>query len=127
MSKILSRILRRKLDDILEELESVPDVQLTFEHLDVLEKRFFSVHENMAFMLEQAHLHLRPVAALQLSRGLAHELRDQFSGLCIEQEPEFSDTLINVLEMRFQHLQHVFDDLLEQYASHTSILQGDRL
>ena len=35
MSKILSRILRHKLDEILDELESAPCIQLNFEHLDV--------------------------------------------------------------------------------------------
>lgn len=127
MSMILSRILRHKLDEILEELESAPCMELTFEHLDVLEKRFFSLHENMEFMLEQAPLHTRPAAALQLSRGLARELRDLFSELCIEHEPEFSSMLIDALEMRFQHLQDVIDDQLEQYASQTLTSQGDSL
>jgi hypothetical protein len=127
MSTILSRILRHKLNGILQELELAPGIELTFEHLNLLEKRFFSLHENMEFMLEQAQLGSRPAAALQLSRGLARELRDLFSELCIEHEPEFSDLLIDALEMRFRHLQDVMDDQLEQYASQTLTSQGDSL
>ena len=127
MSKILSRILRHKLDEILQDLESAPYMELTFEHLDLLEKRFSSLHENTECMLEHTRLHMRPAAALQLSRGLARELRDLFSELSIEHEPEFSSLLIDALEMRFQHLQDVMDDQLEQYASQTLTSQGDTL
>ena len=127
MSKILSRIFRHKLDEILEEFESIPCIELTFEHLDVLEKRFFSLHEDMEFMLEGSQLSSRPVAALQLSRGLHRLLRDLFSALCVEDEPEFSNMLIDALEIRFQHLQDVIDDQLEQYALQTSTSQGDTL
>lgn len=127
MSNNLSRILRRKLDDMLEELASVPCVELTFEHLDLLEKRFFSVHENMECLLECERLPSRPASALQLSRALARELRDLFAELCIEQEPEFSNMLIDVLEMRFRHLQDVFDDQLEHFFSKTINTQGATL
>jgi hypothetical protein len=124
MSTHLSRILRRKLDDILEELESAPCSELTFDHMDMLEKRFFSLHETMECLLECERLPSRPASALQLSRALARELRDLFAELCIEQEPEFSDMLIDALEMRFRHLQDVFDDQLEQFFSKTINTQG---
>jgi hypothetical protein len=127
MSTNLSGILRRKLDDILEELESAPCSELTFEHMDLLEKRFFSLHETMECILECEPMSSRPLSALQLSRALSRELRDLFAELCIEQEPEFSNMLIDALEMRFRHLQDVFDDQLEQYASQTLTSQGDRL
>lgn len=127
MSKILSRILRHKLDNILQDLESAPCMELTFEHIDLLEKRFFTLHENMEYMLEHVPLHTRPAAALQLSRALARELRDLFSQLCIEDEPEFSNMLIDALEMRFQHLQDVIDDHLEHFASQSLTSQGESL
>jgi hypothetical protein len=124
MSTILSRILRHKLNGILQELESAPSIELTFEHLDLLEKRFFALHENMECLLECERQPSRPASALQLSRALARELRDLFAELCIEQEPEFSNMLIDALEMRFRHLQDVFDDQLEQFFSKTINTQG---
>jgi hypothetical protein len=124
MSTNLSGILRRKLDDILEELESAPCSELTFEHMDLLEKRFFSLHENMECILECEPMSSQSVSALQLSRALSRELRDLFAELCIEQEPEFSNMLIDALEMRFRHLQDVFDDQLEQFFSQTINTQG---
>lgn len=124
IGKILSQTLRQQLDRLLDELNDHPNLELKFEHVDLLEKRFFGIYENMEFAIEQAQNMLRPVAALRLSRAFSGDLRQLFSELCIETDPEFSDCLINVLEIRFNHLQDGFAQALEQFLSPSTTNEG---
>ena len=70
MSKILSRILRRQLDSVLEALEFDSDFGLTFAQRDTLEKRFFELHE---FMESFTAMHFHPVSLNPVADALHNQ------------------------------------------------------
>ncbi|MFO0942310.1 MAG: hypothetical protein U0930_16350 [Pirellulales bacterium] len=114
-------IIRRDFRDTLDELASNAPLELSQAQLDLLERRFFEIVERVEESLE-----LPPVPQpFGIFRCFCTEMKDLFAELCISDDSEFTNSQIDVIEMRFNHLVELLERRLMKLSITNSTAQGD--
>ena len=124
MTHPIIRKLQYEFASTLDELTSNVPLMLNPAQLDLLERRFFEMVENIEDSLANVPLP-QPIG---ISRAIRRELDDLFSDVCFIDDPEFTNLQIDVIEMRFRHLVDVVEAFLETIPESTSTTtQGESL